>query len=71
MFHSLAFRGKAAGPVEAVYGAVKGGVGLAQVGRHQVQIVQISQGSARMGGAGTNFIPGESHSGVSYLMRLE
>ena len=43
MFHPLAFRSEAAAAVEAVYGAVKGGVGLAQVGWHQIGVVQVGQ----------------------------
>ena len=52
MLDALAFRGEAAGPVEAVHGAVEGLVRPTQVGRHEVGVVEFRQRCARMGGAG-------------------
>ena len=37
---------------------------LAQVGRHQVGVVQVGQGCAGMSGAGPDFIPGEASHGL-------
>ena len=52
MFHPFPLRGEAAGPVQPVYGAVEGGVGVAEVGGHQGGVVQVGQGCVGMGGAG-------------------
>ena len=52
MFDALAFGREAAMLVEAVRGAIQGLVGAAQVGRHQLRVVEISQRGVRPFDAG-------------------
>ena len=52
MFHAFPFGSEASRAVAPIHGAVQGPVRPAQVGRHQVGIVEVGQRCPRMGGAG-------------------
>ena len=43
MLDALAFGGEGGATVEAVHGAVEGLVGLAEIGRHEVRVVEVGQ----------------------------
>ena len=52
MLDALAFGREASATVEAIHGAVQRVMSPAEVGRHQVWVVEVGQRCLRVGGAG-------------------
>ena len=52
ILHPLPLTGEPAAAIQSVHGAVEGLVRLAEIGRHEVGVVEIGERGVRMGGAG-------------------